>query len=53
MNANFKDGAFNLRMYYPVRTMEDKLKPYYSNAMRYVVELMDAVTVTSSVAGRL
>jgi hypothetical protein len=53
VNANFKDGAFNLRMYYPVRTMEDKLKPYYSNAMRYLVELMDAVTVTTSVAGRL
>lgn len=53
VNQNFKDGAFNLRMYFPVRSMEDKLKPYYSNAMRYVVELMDSVQVTNAVAARL
>lgn len=53
VNSNLKDNAFNLRMYFPVRSMEDKLKPYYSNAMRYVVELMEAVNVTNSVVARL
>ena len=53
INHNLRDGAFNLRMYYPVRTMEDKFKPYYSNAMRYAVELIDAEKITSAFVKRL
>jgi len=35
-------------MYYPVRSMEDKLRPHYASAMRYAVELMEADQITST-----
>ncbi len=53
VNHNLREGAFNLRMYYPVRTMEDKFKPHYSNAMRYAVELLDSARITSAFVKRL
>ncbi|MCE9599551.1 MAG: hypothetical protein K8S54_16455 [Spirochaetia bacterium] len=48
INNSMREGPFNLRMYYPVRSMEEKLRPHYSNAMRYAVELIDAVQITTT-----
>lgn len=48
INTNFRDDAFNLRLFYPVRAMEEKLKPHYSDAMHLIPELLDMVEITAS-----
>ena len=48
INDNFTDGSFNLRMFYPVKTMETKLAPMYSDSMLLAIELNDAVQQTTA-----
>ncbi len=48
INNNFRDDAFNLRLFYPVRAMEEKLKPNYSDAMNLIPELIEMVEITSA-----
>jgi len=41
-----QDSAFNLRMFFPVKTIEKKLQPYYTDSMNLAIELNEAVIQT-------
>ena len=47
MNANMSGGSFNLRMFVPVKTMEENLAPHYADSMLLAIELDDAVIQTT------
>lgn len=52
INTHFEDGSFNLRRFYPVRSMETLLAPHYEEAMELAVDLNEAVTQTTEFLGR-
>lgn len=46
INNNFTDTGFNLRMFYPLKAMEMNMTPYYIDAMKYAVDLNEAIIQT-------
>ena len=47
INSHFEDGSFNLRRFYPVRSMEVLLAPHYTEAMELAIDLSEAVAQTN------
>lgn len=47
INSSFVDNSFNLKTFYPVKTLEETLDPYYSEAMELAIDLNEAVHQTA------
>lgn len=52
INSHFEDGVFNLRRFYPVRSMEVLLAPHYTEAMDLAIDLAEAVEQTTEFLAR-
>jgi len=47
INNNFVEGAFNLRMFYPLKTLSAHMAPYYTDAMSFAVDLNEGLYQTT------
>ena len=52
INSHFEEGVFNLRRFYPVRSMEVLLTPHYAEAMELAIDLTEAVAQTGDFVAR-